>query len=184
MKVRVRTEGGIEARSVPPRPKDHASASGGMDARMTTIKHVVVATDFSELAATVVDQALDLAKQLGASVTLVHSYEIPIYGFPEGVLVAPPDVASHLQTAAQTQLDAIAKEHEGRGVKLSTVLRMGAAWDEVNAVAEDTKADLIVVGTHGRRGFSRMLLGSTAERILRTATRPVYVVHAAPKPAS
>jgi nucleotide-binding universal stress UspA family protein len=154
-----------------------------MDRVMTTIQRIVVATDFSDLADTVVDQALDLAKQLGASVTLVHSYEIPIYGFPEGVLVAPPDVASRLQTAAQTELEAIAKQHEGRGVKITPVLRMGAAWDEVNAVADETKADLIVVGTHGRRGFSRLLLGSTAERILRTATRPVYVIHAA-APAS
>jgi len=146
---------------------------------MPKIQRIVVATDFSELADTVVDQALDLAKQLGASVTLVHSYEIPIYGFPEGVLVAPPDVASRIQTAAQAELEAIAKRSEGRGVKIAVVLRMGAAWDEVNAVAEETKADVIVVGTHGRRGFSRLMLGSTAERILRTANRPVYIVHAA-----
>jgi len=145
----------------------------------TTIQRIVVATDFSDLCETVVDQALDLAKQLGASVTLVHSYEIPIYGFPEGVLVAPPDVASRIQTAAQAELEAIAKRSEGRGVKIAVVLRMGAAWDEVNAVAEETKADVIVVGTHGRRGFSRLMLGSTAERILRTANRPVYIVHAA-----
>jgi nucleotide-binding universal stress UspA family protein len=150
-----------------------------MDDRMKTIQRIVVATDFSDISDTVVDQALDLAKQLGASVTLVHSYEIPIYGFPEGVLVAPPDVASRISSAAQTELEAIAKRNEGRGVKLATSLRMGAAWDEVNAVAEETNADLIVVGTHGRRGFSRLLLGSTAERLLRTATRPIYVVHAA-----
>jgi nucleotide-binding universal stress UspA family protein len=146
---------------------------------MNTIKRIVVATDFSELADTVVDQALDLAKQLGAEVTLVHSYEIPIYGFPDGVLVAPPDLASKIGTAAQSQLDALVKRHESRGVVIKSVLRMGAAWDEINSVAEETKADVIVVGTHGRRGFSRMLLGSTAERILRTANRPVYVVHAA-----
>ncbi len=149
---------------------------------MTTIQRIVVATDFSDLAGTVVDQAIDLAKQLGASLTLVHSYEIPIYGFPEGVLVAPPDVAARIQTAAQTELDAILKRNEARGVKMTAVLRCGAAWDEVNAVAEEAKADLIVVGTHGRRGFSRLMLGSTAERILRTATRPVYVVHAAAPP--
>jgi nucleotide-binding universal stress UspA family protein len=151
---------------------------------MSTIQHILVATDFSELADTVVDQAIDLAKQLNANVTLVHSYEIPIYGFPDGVLVAPADVASRIGEAAATQLDTIARKHEGSGVKIATVLRMGAAWDEVNAVAEERKADVIVVGTHGRRGLARALLGSTAERILRTATRPVYVVHAAlPKKA-
>jgi nucleotide-binding universal stress UspA family protein len=146
---------------------------------MTTIQRIVVATDFSDLADTVVDQALDLAKQLGASLTLVHAYEIPIYGFPDGVLVAPADLASRLGTAAQTQLDGLALRHAERGVPLKTVLRMGAAWDEINAVAEETGADLIVVGTHGRRGLARALLGSTAERVIRTATRPVFVVHAA-----
>ena len=146
---------------------------------MSTIQRIVVATDFSDLADTVIDQALNLAKQLGASVTLVHSYEIPIYGFPEGVLVAPPDVASRIGDAAQSQLDNLAKRHADRGVPLATVLRMGAAWDEINAVAAEKKADLIVVGTHGRRGLTRALLGSTAERILRTATLPVFVVHSA-----
>ena len=149
---------------------------------MNPIHRIVVATDFSELADTVVDSALDLAKQLGASVTLVHSYEIPIYGFPDGVLVAPADLASRLGAAAQVELDRLARRHADRGVPISTVLRMGAAWDEINAVAEETKADLIVVGTHGRRGLARALLGSTAERLIRTATRPVFVVHAAAAP--
>jgi nucleotide-binding universal stress UspA family protein len=146
---------------------------------MSKIQRIVVATDFSEIADTVVDQALDLARQLGASITLVHAYEIPIYGFPEGVLVAPPDIASRIGSSAEAQLERLAKRHADSGVPISTVLRMGAAWDEINAVAEEQSADLIVVGTHGRRGLARALLGSTAERILRTATRPVYAVHAA-----
>jgi nucleotide-binding universal stress UspA family protein len=146
---------------------------------MSTIQRIVVATDFSDLADTVVDQALDLAKQLGASITLVHSYEIPIYGFPDGVLVAPAETAARISTAAQSSLENLAGRHAPRGVPITTVLRMGAAWDEINAVAAETKADLIVVGTHGRRGLARALLGSTAERVIRTATLPVYVVHAA-----
>jgi len=146
---------------------------------MGTIQRILVATDFSDLADTVVDQAIDLAKQLGASLILVHSYEIPIYGFPDGVLVAPADVASRIGAAAQSELDAIARSHADRGVAITTVLRMGPAWDEINSVAAEQLADLIVVGTHGRRGLSRALLGSTAERVIRTAVRPVYVVHAA-----
>jgi nucleotide-binding universal stress UspA family protein len=150
-----------------------------MEIGMGPIQRIVVATDFSELADTVVDQALDLAKQLGASLTLVHAYEIPIYGFPDGVLVAPADVAASISSAAQSSLDAIAKRHESAGVTLKTVLRNGPPWDEINAVAAAEKADLIVVGTHGRRGLARALLGSTAERLIRTATLPVFVVHAA-----
>jgi nucleotide-binding universal stress UspA family protein len=146
---------------------------------MGPIKQIVVATDFSDLADTVIAHALDLAKQLGASVTLVHAYEIPIYGFPDGVLVAPADLASRLGAAAQTELDGLAKRFGDRGVAITTVLRMGPAWDEINAVAEELNADVIVAGTHGRRGLARALLGSTAERLIRTAIRPVLVVHAA-----
>ena len=146
---------------------------------MPKIQRIVVATDFSDLADTVVDQAIDFAEQLGASVILMHAYEIPIYGFPDGVLVAPADVAARIHTASETSLEALAERHAKRGLQISTILRMGAPWDEINAVAEEQKADVIVVGTHGRRGLSRALLGSTAERILRTANRPVYVVHAA-----
>ena len=78
---------------------------------MPKIQRIVVATDFSELADTVVDQALDLAKQLGASVILMHAYEIPIYGFPDGVLVAPADVAARINTASETSLENLAKRH-------------------------------------------------------------------------
>jgi nucleotide-binding universal stress UspA family protein len=144
-----------------------------------TIKRILVATDFSEIAESVVSQAIDFAKQLGASAVLVHSYEIPIYGFPDGILVAPADVAARISTGAQMQLDGLAKRYGERGVEITTSLRNGLPWEEVNTVADEQKADVIVLGTHGRRGLARALLGSTAERILRTANRPVYVLHAA-----
>jgi nucleotide-binding universal stress UspA family protein len=53
---------------------------------------------------------------------------------------------------------------------------MGAPWDELNGVAAEENADVIVVGTHGRRGFSRVMLGSVAERMVRTAVRPLLVI--------
>jgi nucleotide-binding universal stress UspA family protein len=61
---------------------------------------------------------------------------------------------------------------------MRTVLRVGPPWDELNAVAIEEGAEMIVVGTHGKTGVSRALLGSVAERTTRTATRPVLVVHA------
>ena len=61
------------------------------------------------------------------------------------------------------------------------VLRTGNPYEETNRVAEEIGADIIVIGTHGRRGLARALLGSIAENIIRTATRPVLVVHG-PRP--
>jgi nucleotide-binding universal stress UspA family protein len=148
---------------------------------MPSIQRIVVATDFSEPAEAALEQALDLAKQLGAAVTVVHSYEIPIYGFPDGVLVAPADVASRISSAAQASLDGIVARNKDRGVTMTTSLRMGAPWDEINALALEEKADLIVIGTHGRRGLSRALMGSVAERVMRTAVKPLLVVHAPKK---
>ena len=144
---------------------------------MKRIQQVLVATDFSEIATRALDEAVDLAEQLGAKVTLVHSYEIPIYGFPDGILVATSDVVAGLMRAGQTGLEAAIEKRKDRKVEITPVLRDGTPWEEVNKVAEDVKADVIVVGTHGRRGLARALLGSVAERILRTATRPVLVVH-------
>jgi nucleotide-binding universal stress UspA family protein len=56
---------------------------------------------------------------------------------------------------------------------------MGAPWEEINKVAEETGAGLIVAATHGRRGLTRALLGSVAERLMRTATLPVLIIHGA-----
>ena len=143
---------------------------------MKRIQRIVVATDFSEIADQALDHAIDLAEQLGASVTLVHAYELPMYGFPDGALITSADMAGRIMAIAQEGLTASVERFRARGVPLRPVLRTGVPWEEINAVAADESADLIVVGTHGRRGLSRALLGSVAERLIRTATRPVLVV--------
>jgi nucleotide-binding universal stress UspA family protein len=144
---------------------------------MKRIQRIVVATDFSDIASHALDEAMDLAEQLGAKITLVHSYEIPVYGFPDGILVASSDVAASLTEGGQRGLEAAIAKRKSRPVEITPLLRCGPPWEEVNTVASDVNADLIVVGTHGRRGFARAMLGSTAERIVRTATRSVMVVH-------
>ena len=60
---------------------------------------------------------------------------------------------------------------------MKAILRDGVAWEEVNAVAKEIDANLIVIGTHGRRGLARALLGSVAENVIRTSTIPVLVIH-------
>jgi nucleotide-binding universal stress UspA family protein len=146
---------------------------------MKNLDNIVVATDFSEIANHALDEAVELAKRLGSTITLVHSFEIPVYGFPDGVLVAPADVTADLQSSSQKELMRAVESRKDRGVRIQPVLRMGTPWEEINAVAKDTGAGMIVVGTHGRRGLMRALLGSVAERLLRTAAVPVLVIHGA-----
>jgi len=143
---------------------------------MKQIKRIVVGTDFSETAERAVDAAIDLAAQVGAVVSLVHAYELPMYSFPDGVVVSTPDIAKKITTDALARLEAAIEQRKGRGVSIQSALRMGATWDELNGVAAEQDADIIVVGTHGRRGFSRVLLGSVAERMMRTAVRPLLVI--------
>lgn len=61
---------------------------------------------------------------------------------------------------------------------MQAVLRNGVAWEEIAAVAKESQADLIVIGTRGRRGLARALLGSVAESVIRTSDVPVLTLHA------
>ncbi len=140
------------------------------------IQHILVAHDFGETAQTALLYALDLAEMLKARVTVVHAYEIPVYGFPEGLAFAP-DVTGRIETVSRQALEGIVQRASRPAVRVDGLLRQGPAWSEVSAAAHEAKADLIVIGTHGRRGFAHALLGSVAEKVVRTAPCPVLTVH-------
>jgi nucleotide-binding universal stress UspA family protein len=146
------------------------------DAR-AKIRHVLVAHDFSETAQHALSLALDLAESLGAKVTVVHVYELPVYGFPEGPAMTS-DFAGEIETAARDVLKGVVARARRKTVDIDAVLRQGAAWSEIDETAKEVGADLIVIGTRGRRGIARALLGSVAEKVVRTAPCPVLTVHA------
>jgi nucleotide-binding universal stress UspA family protein len=152
---------------------------------MLDIKHILVPIDFTETSDHALDYAVELAAKLGARVTVMHAYELPIYGFPDGALVATVDVATRISQAAQAALAAAVESRSTRGVPLKAVLRDGPPWEEINTVANELDVDLIVLGTHGRRGLRRAILGSVAENVIRTTTKPVLTIHAeVPHPKS
>ena len=140
-------------------------------------KIILVGVDFSDSSEAALAYAVDLAKSLDARVVVMHSYELPVYGFPDGALVASVEVATRIMEGAQTGLEGMVERYKDQ-VGIDTVVRQGVPWDEVKSVAEEVGADLVVIGTHGRRGLARALLGSVAEKILRTSTRPVLTIHA------
>jgi nucleotide-binding universal stress UspA family protein len=144
---------------------------------MKAIEKILVPIDFGETSLHALDYAIDLAKSLGASIIVMHAYEIPVVGFPDGALITSADVAGKLSSAADSALKSAIEARAGRGVKLETVLRQGIAWEEINEVAQGSGVDLVVIGTHGRRGIARALLGSVAEKVVRTSTKPVLTVH-------
>ncbi len=144
---------------------------------MLSIKTILVPVDFTETSDKALDFAIDLAFKLDANVTAMHAYEIPVIGFPDGALVATVDVATRIADAARKGLEAAVSVRSARGVQVTAVLRDGVAWEEIRAVAEEIHADLIVIGTHGRRGIARALLGSVAENVIRTVKTPVLTIH-------
>ncbi len=144
---------------------------------MFTIARILVAIDFSETSERALAFAIELARKVGASITVLHVYQIPIYGFPDGALIAGPEVAARLASAAQESLDATMARHRGCDVELTPMLREGVAWEEIGAAADEVKADMLVIGTHGRRGLARALLGSVAENVIRTVALPVLTIH-------
>jgi nucleotide-binding universal stress UspA family protein len=143
---------------------------------MTPIKKILVATDFSAGAAVAIDQALDLARAFGATVTLLHVYSLPTYVFPDGsTFVAGAEVTARIERDVEDALSRAARDAEQRsGVTVLTRSQIGAPWHEIVSAAADY--DLVVMGTHGHTGLRHLLLGSVAEKVVRHAPSPVLTV--------
>jgi len=144
-------------------------------------KRIVLATDFGESSRKASDLARRLVSNVDATIFLVHTYELPMgpVGDAMGVIPAPAidlqAVWGPVEQAARENLDAEVARFGGAG-HVEPILRSGAPWEEVLLVAKEKNADLIVVGSHGRSGLTRTLLGSVAEKIARTAPIPVLLV--------
>jgi nucleotide-binding universal stress UspA family protein len=141
----------------------------------TTFKQILVPTDFGESSDRALAMAADLAVKFGASLTVLHTYEVPVYGYP-GVVI-PADLSDSIRDAAQKHLDRQLTEIRKRIPKAEGILSLGIPWREIGGAIERIHADLVVMGTHGRRGVNRMLVGSVTEKIVRTCPVPVLTVH-------
>ena len=144
---------------------------------MADFRRLLVPTDFTDTSERALDWAFTFAERVGSAITVMHSYEIPIIGFPDGALVATADIAARMAEASRSGLDLVVGKRKGGKIQVDGVLREGVAWEEINRLADELDADLIVIGTHGRKGLARALLGSVAENVVRTATRPVLTIH-------
>jgi len=134
-------------------------------------KHILVPTDYSETAARALDAALEMAERFGSVVTIMHAYE-PAQPVPYGDGMIWP--AAQIERVAREALDDLVARTQERYPACNGILKPpGAPCDAIIAVARDCGADVIVMGTHGRRGFAHLVLGSTAERVVRTSPVPV-----------
>ena len=139
-------------------------------------KNILVPTDLSENAEAAVDYACELASQLGATVHLLNVIGIPALGVPELGVALTATMIDSLIADNQKALDELAARKRPLASIGQVVLKTGDARDMIDQTAEELGADLIVLGTHGRRGVSRVLLGSVAESVVRTAPCPVLTI--------
>jgi nucleotide-binding universal stress UspA family protein len=141
----------------------------------TSFKTIVVGTDFQASSQRAVALAANLAQASGGELVVVHTFELPTYGY-SGMEMSAVDWVTPMQDAAKQSLNALVAELTQRGSKARGVLGVGAAWEQILHVAKDVKADLVVVGTHGRVGMLHALLGSVAEKVVRMCPLPVLTV--------
>ena len=140
---------------------------------------IVVGTDGSETARKAVQQAIELAQQVGASISLVSAYEpVPKQRLREEKREVPKDM--EWMVNPREDVEATLKEAadgvDGAGVKVETFAREGDAADAILDVAEEQHADLIVVGNKGMTGAKRFLLGSVPNKVSHHAPCSVLII--------
>ena len=145
------------------------------------VNTILVPTDFSADAEKAVSTACDLAKQLGgAKVVILHAYHVDVAMVSpmDGGYALPQGFFEELRAQATARVDELVGRLIGEGIDAAGVVLQVPA---VLAIAEEAgklPADLIVMGTRGRTGLKHILLGSVAERVVRTAPCPVLTVKA------
>lgn len=137
-----------------------------------SLKNILYTSDFSAIAENAAAYALELARRFDAKIFAVHVRPLEIYG------MAPPESWAVLHDAAEAQ----AKDEAARldrlfpGVQHVSIVEEGDVWNVLSDSIDRNSIDLVVMGTHGRRGLQKVLLGSVAEKVLRGASCPVLTV--------
>ena len=139
-------------------------------------KRALIPLDGSTVAETIIPFILETAGPLGLDVTLLRVVTPPR---PAAAVEAGPVVLDNVEEQcadAETYLVPVATELRANGIRVTTEVRRGDPVDEILAAIQDSKADLVIMTTHGRTGFGRLLFGSVAEAVLRRADVPVLLM--------
>jgi nucleotide-binding universal stress UspA family protein len=151
------------------------AAAPGAGAARIGLKKVLVPVDFSGSARKALEYGLAFAEQFQASLALLHVIELSFLGSGLGEIEVPL-LETELRQNAGQQLDRLVAEVIGNRVPCETEVAVGRPWQEITEAAKAREVDLIVMGTHGYTGLRHVVMGSTAERVVRHAACPVLVV--------
>jgi nucleotide-binding universal stress UspA family protein len=147
------------------------------------IKLILCPIDFSEFSVSAYQHALSVAEHYRAKLVAQHIVEL--WRHPAADFVASAglyeEYSQALRESGKEQLQEFVKKHTNDEIQPELVVQTGVAADSILSFAQLQKADVIVMGTHGRRGFDRLMLGSVTDRVMRTAPCPVLVASKPPQ---
>jgi nucleotide-binding universal stress UspA family protein len=146
---------------------------------MRQFKRILCPVDFSSHSKAALDEGASLAKAMGSELCLLHAYQNPAYVLPMSGYVGPTaDMISRIRTQLADELEDMAKDYREQAIAVVTEVLEGVPYKCIVDHAREWKADLIVMGTHGRTALAHALAGSVAERVVRLAHCPVLVTRA------
>jgi len=141
---------------------------------MSPFKHVLVPVDFSDPTDPAIDLALSIARPGEAQVTLLHALDIT--PFVSVAPFMPPLDLEPLLASLEKEMRKVCEKVKARYGRVEGVVVRGNVYSSILDAAKTRGCDLIVIGTHGRRGVAHALLGSVAERVVRLSPIPVLTV--------
>jgi nucleotide-binding universal stress UspA family protein len=146
---------------------------------MKRIRRILHATDYSKASERALQEAVDFAKQDNAEMLVVHVIQ-PVVPYVAGEDIGAAELYVKLEEStkqeAQRSMNKLMQRLERLGVKAKSFLLRGSPADQIVKAAKNRKADMVVIGTHGRTGLSKLFMGSVASRVISTAPSPVLTV--------
>ncbi len=144
---------------------------------MKHFHRILMATDFTAASDPALDEAIEMAKGNGTELLIAHAYQSPVM-LPEQT-VSPETYEQwdrDLRTDVLQRLQPLLEKARQEGIMSRGLVLSGAPHEAIAEAAKESDADLIVMGTHGRKGVSRFFIGSVASRVISTAPCPVMTV--------
>jgi nucleotide-binding universal stress UspA family protein len=142
-------------------------------------KKILICTDFSENSRPALQCAIEYAKAFGASLSILHVLNSSRLGYPAFEIGVPFDLQAVLKAIEESVSKAfedLVSECKSEVREVKTFSRMGVPANEIVRLADEESMELIIMGTHGWTGFKHLVLGSTAENVVRSANCPVLTV--------
>jgi nucleotide-binding universal stress UspA family protein len=160
------------------RKVNHWSNKEKGEMTMLPVKKILCPTDFSEPSYEALAAANELALHFAAELYVVHVVGLVPVASPAPVDFNVPLYQGELEASARKMLQEVIEQKVSNELKVHSIVVLGEAADNIVAITEEEDIDLIVIATHGRTGWRRLIFGSVAEKVIRLAPRPVLTIRA------